>query len=349
MIRPFGTLPNGQQVDVIRLQNGILSCEIITFGAALRTLVVQGKDGPVDVVLGYDDLDSYVNLGGHLGATVGRHANRIAYGKFTLDGVEYQVNVHKPPHHIHGGKVNFSHLPWRIKAASEDALTLVMDSPDGDEGFPGHLVAEVTYRLVGSALELHYRAVTDKPTLCNLTNHSYFNLAGHASGPVLDQELQMSCARYTPADSTNIPTGELAPVVGTPMDFSTLHPIGDHLHDDFDQLNWCGGYDQNYVIDGALNPDGTPAPQALRSVALARSEKTGITMECLSTLPGVQLYTANGLKPVTGKGGALYGPYHAFCLETQFFPDAINHSQFPAPILRPGEPFDSVTRYVFSR
>lgn len=340
--RPFGQAPAGQPVELLTLDNGRVRCEILTFGATLRTLEVPDRTGRrVDVVLGYDALEDYLKYGGYLGAVVGRYANRIAKGRFTLDGKEYALAVNDGPNHLHGGTVGFSHRVWQVEALERDRAALTLTSPDGEEGYPGDLTVRVTYRLDGTALELRYEAVSDRDTPCNLTNHSYFNLAGHASGPVLDQKIAICAQRYTPTDGDSIPLGTIEPVEGTPMDLRRLTPIGAHIDDDFPQLRQAGGYDHNYVVDGAA---GT-----LRPAARAYSPETGIAMDTETTLPGVQLYTANFIEQGRpGKAGGVYGPRHAFCLETQFFPDSPNQPRFPSCILRAGARYDQVTRYVFS-
>ena len=340
--RPFGVTRSGDPVELLTLDNGTLSCELLTFGAALRTLTVPDREGRwVDVVLGYDSLSDYETRDGYLGAVVGRYANRIAKGQFSLNGRTYSLAVNNGPNHLHGGIVGYSYRVWTVEELTPQKAVFTLESPDGEEGYPGALSLRVTYALEGSALSLHYEALAQGDTVCNLTNHSYFNLAGQGSGPVLDQLLSLSASRYTPADATSIPCGTLDPVEGTPMDFRTPVPIGARIEADFEQLKLGNGYDHNYVVDG---PAGT-----LRPAARAVSPKTGIAMEVETTLPGVQLYTANFLEEGRpGKGGALYGPRHAFCLETQFFPDSPNQPAFPSTLLRAGERHDHTTRFVFS-
>lgn len=339
--RPFGTTPGGQPVELLILDNGTLRCELLTLGATLRTLEVPGRNGSrVDVVLGYDAQEDYLTYGGYLGAVVGRFANRIARGRFSLNGKEYTLAVNDGPNHLHGGLVGFSHRGWQVEELTDDRAVLSLTSPDGEEGYPGTLTARVTYRLDGSALELRYEAVSDKDTPCSLTNHSYFNLAGHASGPVLDQEICIHAQGYTPTDGTSIPLGTVEPVEGTPMDLRAPTAIGTHIEDDFAQLRQAGGYDHNYVVEGE--------PGTLRPAAWARSSRTGVVMSTETTLPGIQFYTANFIEQGRpGKGGTVYGPHHAFCLETQFFPDSPNQPRFPSCILRAGERYDHTTRYVF--
>lgn len=339
--RPFGATPAGEAVEAVTLSNGVLSCEIITFGAALRTLRVPDRTGaPVDVVLGYDTIEEYCARNGHLGAVVGRFANRIAGGRFTLDGVTYDLETNNGPNHLHGGAHGYSRRVWEIAALSDTAVTLALDSPDGEANYPGHVRVSVTYVLDGPALSLRYRAETDAATPLNLTNHTYFNLAGHGAGPVLDQTIQLFCAAYTPSDTVSIPRGTVEPVEGTPMDLRQPAAIGARIGEDFDQLRQAGGYDHNWIVDGETG--------VLRPCARAKSAETGIVLNCETTLPGMQFYTANGLTDRPGKEGASYGPRHGFCLETQFYPDSPNQPAFPSCILRPGAVFDHTTRFVFS-
>ena len=340
--RPFGRTPEGEEAELLTLDNGAIRCEVLSFGAALRVLEVPDRAGrAVDVVLGYDSLEDYRTRGGYLGAVVGRFANRIARGRFTLGGREYTLAVNDGVNHLHGGRVGFSHRIWQVEALERDRAVLALHSPDGEEGYPGNLDVRVTYSLDGSALELRCEAECDRDTVCNLTNHSYFNLAGYRAGTVLDQQLCICAGSYTPTDETGIPLGNLAPVEGTPMDLRQMTPIGEHLRDGFDQLRRAGGYDHNYAVDG---PAGT-----LRPAARAWAPATGIGLEVRTTLPGVQLYTANGLEAgCPGKGGAVYGPHQAFCLETQFYPDSPNQPAFPSCVLRAGERYDHTTRFCFT-
>lgn len=338
----FGTTRSGEPVELLTLDNGTISCEILTFGATLRTLTVPDREGkPVDVVLGYDHLSDYETRDGYLGAVVGRYANRIAKGQFSLNRKTYSLAVNNGPNHLHGGIVGYSYRVWAVEELTPQKAVLTLESPDGEEGYPGALSLRVTYSLEGSALSLHYEALAHGDTVCNLTNHSYFNLAGQGSGSVLDQTLSLCASRYTPADETSIPYGTLESVEGTPMDFRTPTSIGARIEDDFEQLKLGHGYDHNYVVDG---PVGT-----LRPAARAFSSKTGIVMETETTLPGMQLYTANFLpEGCPGKSGASYGPRHAFCLETQFFPDSPNQPVFPSTLLRAGVRYDHTTRFRFS-
>lgn len=340
-LRPFGTLPDGQPVALITLRKGRLSCEILTYGGALRSLTVPDRQGgEVDVLLGLPTLEDYLRQDKFLGALIGRYANRIGDSRFTLNGKEYPLRANDGKNHLHGGPVGFDKQVWTVSEGDADFVTLTLHSPDGQEGYPGDLDVSVTYRLTEDSIVLDYRATSSADTLCNLTNHAYFNLSGHQSGPVTAQGIQIYAQSYTPTDAGSIPTGEIAPVEGTPMDLRFGRAIGERVDDDFDQLTMAGGYDHNYVVDG---PAGV-----LRPAARAWSPDTGITMEVLTTQPGIQFYSGNYLDGCpTGKGGAPYAKRWAFCLETQTFPDAPNKPQFPSALLVKGEEYYQTTVYRF--
>lgn len=338
---PFGVTKSGEEVRELTLDNGILSAKVITFGGTLRVLTVPGKGEAVDVVLGYDTLEQYEREDGYLGALVGRYANRIARGRFTLNGKEYTLAANDGPNHLHGGTVGYSHQVWTVEEADAGKAVLTLNSPDGEEGYPGRLQVKVTYALEGDALSIHYEAVSDRDTICNLTNHSYFNLSGQGSGTVLDQEIQLFSSAYTPTDSTGIPLGAVEPVEGTPMDLRSPTPIGARIGGSFLQLERCGGYDHNFVVDGL--------PGVMRPAAAVRSGTTAVVMEVETDSPGVQFYTANFLKDGRrGKQGAVYGRHHGFCLETQHYPDAPNQPEFPSAALKAGERYDRTTCFRFS-
>lgn len=340
-LRPFGTLPDGQQVGFITLRKGRLSCEILTYGGALRTLTVPDRQGgEVDVLLGLPTLEDYLRQDKFLGALIGRYANRIGDSRFTLNGKEYPLRANDGKNHLHGGPVGFDKQVWTVSEGGADFVTLTLHSPDGQEGYPGDLDVWVTYRLTEDSIVLDYRARSSADTICNLTNHAYFNLSGHQSGPVTDQGIQIYAQSYTPTDAGSIPTGEIAPVEGTPMDLRLGQAIGARVDEDFDQLTMAGGYDHNYVVDG---PAG-----GLRPAARAWSPDTGITMEVLTTQPGIQFYSGNYLDGCpAGKEGAPYARRWAFCLETQTFPDAPNKPQFPSALLAKGEEYHQTTVYRF--
>ena len=340
-LRPFGTLPDGQPVALITLRKGRLSCEILTYGGALRSLTVPGRQGgEVDVLLGLPTLEDYLRQDKFLGALIGRYANRIGDSRFTLNGKEYPLRANDGKNHLHGGQVGFDKQVWTVSEGGADFVTLTLHSPDGQEGYPGDLDVSVTYRLTEDSIVLDYRATSSADTLCNLTNHAYFNLSGHQSGPVTAQGIQIYAQSYTPTDAGSIPTGEIAPVEGTPMDLRFGRAIGERVDEDFDQLTMAGGYDHNYVVDG---PAGV-----LRPAARAWSPDTGITMEVLTTQPGIQFYSGNYLDGCpAGKDGAPYARRWAFCLETQTFPDAPNKPQFPSALLAKGEEYHQTTVYRF--
>lgn len=338
----FGAMPDGKPVELITLEHGDLSCNIITYGGTLQSLKVPDKTGkPVDVLLGFDALADYMDQDKFLGALVGRYANRIGGARFTLNGKEYTLLKNDGKNHLHGGGKGFDKQLWTAESQTADALTLTLSSPDGQEGYPGDLKVRVTYRLTDTDLEISYEASCGSDTVCNLTNHAYFNLSGHAAGLITNHSMRINARTYTPTDSGSIPTGEIAPVAGTPMDFLDPHRIGERIDSGFEQLALAGGYDHNYVIDG-------PAGQ-LNHAATAHSPDTGVTMEVLTTMPGIQFYSGNYLDGCpAGKGGAVYGKRCGFCLETQYFPDSPNKPGFPSAVLRKGEKGSWKTVYRFS-
>jgi aldose 1-epimerase len=339
----FGTTPHGQDVEVYTLANGDLSTRIITYGGCVTELHVPDRNGQsANVVLGFDNLRQYVEENDpYFGAIVGRVANRIAHGAFVLDGRQYTVGKNEGGHTLHGGIVNFSKVVWDAEAheaADGPALTLKYNSPDGEEGFPGDVEAAVTYTLTGDrALCIDYEARTDKPTPINLTNHSYFNLGGAANGDILDHILILAADEYTPVNDQLIPTGQLASVHSTPLDFTTPHPIGQRI--DQVRLGKVTGYDHNYVLHNA--------PGVLVRAVRVEEPGSGRAMVVSTTQPAVQLYTANFLDgSLRGNGGA-FGRHAGLCLETQHFPDAVHHPNFPSIILRPGRVYRQRTIYKF--
>lgn len=340
-IKPFGTSATGELVEAVTLDNGVISCEILTFGAAVRTLLVPDSAGVRrDIVLGYDTLREYETQDGYLGAAVGRFANRISKGRFALNGSTYELAANDGENHLHGGIRGFSHRVWSIEDVRSDKVTLGLLSKDGEEGYPGNMSVRVTYALAGTSLAVHYEAVSDADTICNLTNHSYFNLSGHSSGPISDQEIMINAQFYTPTNDQSIPTGAIETVSDTPMDLRSLVRFDSRFMGDFLQLKQAGGFDHNFVIDGKR--------EGLCFAAEARSRATGIVMRVDTTLPGIQLYTANFLSSRQGKNGCVYDRHHAFCLETQFYPDAPNRSDFPSPVLRKNVRYDHSTLFTFS-
>jgi aldose 1-epimerase len=317
---------------------GGMVAKITDYGTILTELHVPGRGGKTaDVVLGFDALEEYLKGHPMFGAVVGRVANRIAGGRFTLDGKEYRLAVNNGPHHLHGGIRGFDKYVWESEAAETPegpSVRMSRTSPDGEEGYPGTLRATVSYTLTGkNELRIEMTAVTDAPTIVNLSNHTYWNLAGHGSGKVLGQELQIYADRYTPSDAALIPTGAVAPVEGTPYDFRVPKPIGKDIG------RVAPGYDTNFVVDGE--------PGTLRRAARASDPASGRVLELLTTQPGVHLYTGNKLAPRKGKGGAEYGPHGGFCLETQHFPDSVNKPHWPTVVLRPGETYRHMTVHRF--
>lgn len=330
----IGKTSQGMEVEQYTLTNVHgLKVQVISFGATLTSVQVPDRQGRLgEVTLNLDSLEDY--LAGHpcLGSVCGRFANRIARGRFTLDGKTYTLAVNNGPNHLHGGRVGFDKVVWSAAAEGSDAVRLTYVSPDGEEGYPGTLTTQVVYRLTDTdELHIDYTATTDHATPLNLTNHAYWNLAGPKAGSVLNHELYLNADRYLPTDETQIPLGELRPVTGTPMDFSHAHAIGD-------QIAEAGGYDHCFVIN---RHDPSLALAARLSEATS-----GRVMEVYTTQPGVQVYTANGLNH-RGAGGVQYQPHGAVCLETQHFPDAPNQPQFPSTILRPGETFHELTVHKF--
>ena len=342
--KEYGKMPDGATIDQYTLRNAAgMTVKVITLGGIITELDVPDRNGKfADVVLGFDDLQGY--LGGHpyFGALVGRYCNRIAKGKFTLDGHDYKLAKNNGPNHLHGGEKAFDKVVWKaeeVKVRGGAALKLRYHSPDGEEGYPGNLDAAVSYLLLdNNELHIHYQATTDKATPVNLTNHTYFNLAGIKDGDILGHELTIAADKYTPADDTLIPTGKIEPVAGTPFDFTKPKAMGQDIAKTGGDPS---GYDLNYV----LNSGGGKLELAAR----VTEPKTGRVMDVLTTEPGIQFYTGNFLDGKTkGKGGVAYGKHFAFCLETQHFPDSPNHANFPSTILKPGETYNSTTVYKFS-
>jgi aldose 1-epimerase len=344
----FGKTTEGKPVDVYTLTNSHgLEARVMNFGGILLSLRVPDRNGKLDdVVLGFDSLAPYFTNGPNFGSIIGRYANRIANGKFILDGVEYTLPKNNGPNTLHGGVKGFDKVLWQAEPSENNskdgALVLRYTSKDGEEGFPGNLKTMVTYTLTDSdELAIDYEATTDKPTPVNLTSHGYFNLAGQGTGDVLAHELLISADRFTPVDKNLIPTGELRPVKGTPLDFTKANPIGAGISDNYEQLVLAHGYDHNFVI----NRKGP----GLELAARVHEPSTGRILEISTTEPGVQLYSANFLDgTITGKQGRVYKQHYAFCLEAQHFPDSPNHPSFPSTILRPGQTYHSRTVYKFS-
>jgi aldose 1-epimerase len=345
--KPFGTLADGRGVDLYLLTNDNgMQAKITTFGGIVTSLTALDRNGVFsDVVLGFDDLDDYLAGHPYFGAIIGRYGNRIANGTFTLDDQVFALARNNAQNHLHGGIVGFDKALWRAVPQSDPdgpRLRLSYISPDGEEGYPGRLDGTVDYTLTHeNELRIDYHATTDKPTHVNLTNHSYFNLAGAGSGDILRHEVLINADHFTPVDDGLIPTGEVRGVEGTPMDFRDPAAVGTRIEDDDEQLRAGSGYDHNWV----LNREDTD----LRRAARVFEPTTGRVMEVLTSEPGVQFYTSNFLDgSLTGKGGQVYGRRCALCLETQHFPDSPNRPEFPTTELRPGEVYETTSIYRFS-
>ena len=336
----------GQPVQIFTLRNvhGI-EARVTNFGAIITSLRTPDRAGNfADIVLGFDSLAPYVAGTPYFGAIVGRYGNRIARGRFSLDGVTYQLSVNDGAHHLHGGVRGFDKVVWQaepFERATERGLILRYTSPAGEEGYPGTLRATVTYTLTdNNELAVDYLATSDQPTPVNLTQHSYFNLAGAGSRDILGHQLMIAASRYTPVDTTLIPTGELAPVAGTPFDFRSATTMGARINDDHQQLRNGRGYDHNFVLDR----QGTGLELAARVV----DPGSGRTLEITTTEPGIQFYSGNFLDgTITGRGGHVYAQRAGFCLETQHYPDSPNQPAFPSTILRPGQEYRSRTVFTF--
>jgi aldose 1-epimerase len=346
--QPFGKTPGGAQVNVYTLTNAKgVEARIINYGGRIVSLKVPDRSGTIgDIVLGFDTLDGYLAENPYFGAIVGRYGNRIAKGHFTLDGKEYTLPINNGANALHGGIKGFDKQIWNAKPSEgKDGPTLELTyvSKDGEEGYPGTLTATVTYTLTANnELRIHYVATTDKPTVLNLTNHSYFNLAGPGNGDILGHVLMLNADKFTPVDSGLIPTGELRPVDGTPFDFRKPTAIGVRIDQTSDeQIKFGGGYDHNYVLNGQ--------PGTLRQAARVADPLSGRVMEVLTTEPGVQFYTGNFLDgTLKGKGGKAYNKRFGFCLETQHYPDSPNKPKFPSTELKPGAKYDTTTVFRFS-
>ena len=348
--KAFGKLTDGTQIDIYTLTNkrGV-QAEVSSFGASLVALRVPDRKGTIaDVVLGYDNLPAYVADEFYLGSVQGRYANRIAAGRFTLGGFEYKLAQNNNGNHLHGGTRGFNKVAWQsvgFSPVNEASLSLVYVSRDGEEGYPGNLKVTVTYTLTGdNALRIDYQAATDKETILNLTNHSYFNLAG--AGSILNHELKLYANRFTPTYATSIPTGELREVKDTPLDFSRPTPIGARINDDDEQMRFAAGYDHNFVLDGRTVLDKNN--NNLKEAAEVFDPATGRLMSVLTTEPGLQFYSGNFLKDVKGKAGKTYNRRDGFCLEAQHFPDSPNKPKFPSTVLKPGMTYRQTTIYAFT-
>lgn len=339
----FGSIQSGKKATLYILENKNHTVVKVTdFGATLVSVLFADKDGVMkDMVLGYDDAASYEKGTSCFGATIGRNGNRIKDARFTIDGKEWVIEANENNNSLHSGKNGFNHLMWEMKESGDNYVTFYHYSPQEEQGFPGNMHVTVTYTLDDEdTVHITYHAKADADTVMNFTNHSYFNLAGHDSGVMLDQKLQLFADAYTPdEDSHSIPTGEIAPVAGTPMDFTTMKPIGQDINADFEQLHFTGGYDHNYVL--------SDKPGAMRQMAKAECDASGIAMDAYTECCGVQLYAGNFIGTQTGKGGVTYGDRHGFCLESQFYPNAVNEKNFPSPVVPANTEYHSETKYHF--
>jgi aldose 1-epimerase len=345
--QPFGKMPDGTQIEAYTLTDGAVEATIITYGGIVVSLKTPDRNGnSADIVLGFDDLDGYVSNsnaakgGAFFGALIGRYANRIAKGQFMLDGKTYNLPINNPPNSLHGGPHGFNNQVWKGKEIP-GGVELTYVSKNGEAGYPGTLTAVVRYTLAGGELKLDYSATTDKDTVVNLTNHSYFNLAGQGKGDVLGNMLTLQASKFTPVDAGLIPTGELKPVAGTPFDFTKSTAVGARIDADDEQIKLGHGYDHNWVLD---SKDGKVAP-----AAEVYEPSTGRVLQVSTDQPGIQFYTGNFLDgTIKGKGGVSYGKRSALCLETQHFPDSPNHPDFPSTELKPKQKYHTVTIFKFS-
>lgn len=343
----WSTLTTGEEIDLYKLRNSPgTEATITNYGGRLVTLCTPDREGKfADIVLGFDNLQGYLAKNPYFGALVGRYANRIANAEFSLNGKTYQLAKNDGPNSLHGGTRGFDKVVWKAKESSvagDSALQLTYVSKDGEEGYPGNLTATITYTLTDSdELKIEYEATTDKDTVINLTNHSYFDLTGQFAGSILDHEVTINADRFTPVNSNLIPTGELKDVKGTPFDFTQPARIGARIDEEDEQLKYGIGYDHNFV----LNRSGT----GLSLAARVKDAKTGRVLEVSTTQPGMQFYTGNHLDGhVRGKGGVMYGFRFGFCLETQHFPDSPNQPTFPSAELKVGQKYQGTTVFKFS-
>jgi aldose 1-epimerase len=344
--QPFGQMPDGTPIEIFTLNDGTIEARIMSYGGILVSLKTPDRNGNVaDIVLGFDSLDGYVaNNNGpgtaFFGALIGRYANRIAKGTFTLGGRKYTLPLNNGENSLHGGTHGFNNQVWKAKQIA-DGVELTYLSKDGEAGYPGNLTAVVRYTLAKGELKIEYAATTDKDTVVNLTNHSYFNLVGEGRGDILDHRLTLYASKFTPVDSGLIPTGELKPVAATPFDFLQSTPIGERINVDDEQLRLGHGYDHNWVLD---NKNGMMA-----LAAEVYEPTSGRVLRVLTDQPGIQFYSGNFLDgTIKGKGGVTYGRRSALCLETQHFPDSPNHPSFPSTELKPGKHYRTVTAFHFA-
>ncbi len=343
----FGKTKNGTEVFLFILKNqNNVSVSITNYGGIITSIKVPDKNGNIsDIVLGYDHFDGYIiNNSPYFGALIGRYANRIAKGKFSLDDVQYKLVINNGVNHLHGGEKGFDKVVWNVnELIGKDSvgLELTYISKDGEEGYPGNLNVKVNYSLNNrNEFRIDYSATTDKKTIVNLTNHTYFNLKDAGASPILDHQLKINADKFTPIDSTLIPTGEIIRVENSPFDFRNFTTIGKHINPENEQIKFGLGYDHNFVLNGNANQ--------LKLAATVKEESTGRILEVFTTEPGIQFYSGNFLDAsITGKNNIVYNNRSGFCLETQHFPDSPNHSNFPSTELEPNKEYNSTTIYKF--
>lgn len=338
----FGTMDDGTEIYLYSMENGKgMKAQVINYGAILVRLYAPDRAGRLeDVVLGYDKLEDYYGNGANFGATIGPNANRTANAAFTLEGVTYRLDANDGPNNLHSSlQLGYHKKVWKAEEAG-NCVVFSLEAPDGEMGFPGNKKIQVTYTLgEDNSLSIHYHAVSDKNTIINMTNHSYFNLAGHGAGEIGGHVVTINADYYTPVAAGAIPTGEIAPVAGTPMDFTSPKRVGDEIDADFEQLKITGGYDHNWVTNGQA---GT-----LRHIATAEDPVSGRIMKTYTDLPGVQFYAGNFMEKETGKDGAAYDRRYGLCFETQYYPDTANEPAFPSAVFGPDREYDTTTVYKF--
>ena len=337
MQKEFGRLPDGSTAYLYTIRSGKLEAHISDLGATIQRLYVPDANGALsDVVLGFDNPTDYIKSGTFFGTVVGRNCNRTKEGRFTLNGKTYQMGVNDGKNNLHSGPDYFKNRLWTVESISANAITLFLESPDGDQGFPGNAKLRVTYTLQNDTLTVTYDAICDQDTVFNLTNHSYFNLCGHEKPEkAMDMLLSMSARFFTAADNQSIPTGECRPVDGTPMDFHRAKPIGRDINEEYDALIFQKGYDHNF--DAAINP-----------CAILTDPESGRSMTVVTDCPGLQFYSGNFLQGEIGKDGVSYTHRGGICLETQYFPNSLNQPEWPQPITKAGQPYHSETKFIFT-
>ena len=337
----FGRMADGREISLYTIDNGTVSASFTDLGAVWVSMMVPDRNGELaDVLLGYDDAEGYLVNGPHFGSIVGRIANRTGGASFTLNGNSYVLGKNKGENNLHSGPDYYDRRLWAAREVGEDSVVFLLDSPDGDQGFPGELKISVKYTLTKeNAVDILYAVTSDRDTPVNMTNHAYFNLGGHASGSVLDTRIQILADSFTPTDADSIPTGEILAVEGTPMDFRTPKTIGTDIDSDYIQIVQGKGFDHNWCLNHA--------PGVCGLAASAYHEASGRAMDVYTDLPGVQFYTGNWLGGEKGKGGVSYEDRNAFCFETQMYPDSVNHPQFPSPVVKAGTAHVTRTSYRF--